>query len=152
MIELAFYQPEIPQNLGAAMRLSACMGVKMHIIEPCGFPFNARKIRQSAMDYIQHVDYQRHSSWAAFQDFTQGRRIILMTTKSNVPYYNHEFVAGDILLAGQESAGVPPAVHEAASARVTIPMAGAARSLNIINATAMILGEGLRQCGKTVNL
>ena len=145
MISLALYQPDIPQNVGAMMRLSACLGLYLHIIEPCGFPWDDRKIRQAGMDYIDHVRYQRHVSWAAFQAHAGPRRLILMTTKASVPYPAFSFVSGDILLAGRESSGVPDDVHATVQGRVAIPMKGGLRSLNVVNATAMIVGEALRQ-------
>lgn len=139
------YQPDIPQNVGAMMRLAACTGAELHIIEPCGFPWDERKIRQSGMDYVDNMDYTRHESWAKFRENTAGRRLVLLTTKGAEPYYNFEFQDGDIILAGRESAGVPDEVHNAAHARLLIPMAGSARSLNVVNATSMVLGEALRQ-------
>ena len=148
MIKIALYQPDIPQNVGAMLRLTACLGIELHIIEPCGFPWNDKKIKQSAMDYMTLVKYQRHSSWEAFCEAHQGRRIILMTTKASVPYTQFEFQDDDVLLAGRESSGVPENVHNHASGRVLIPMHGEARSLNIVNATSMITGEALRQTGK----
>lgn len=145
MIEIALYQPDIPQNAGAMIRLCACMGTGLHIIEPCGFPWDERKIRQSGMDYVDSLKPVRHESWGKFKEFTQGRRIILMTTKSSRPYIDFEFRSDDILLAGRESAGVPEDVHSAADGRILIPMKAGQRSLNIVNATSMILGEALRQ-------
>lgn len=145
MIRLALYQPDIPQNVGAAMRLTACLGIGLDIIEPCGFPWDARKIRAAALDYIDHVDLTRHESWSAFRNKTDQNRLILMTTKTETPYWDVEFQPGDILLAGRESAGVPLDVHQGADLRVTIPMHGGMRSLNVINASAMILGEAMRQ-------
>ena len=139
------YQPDIPQNVGAMMRLAACPGVELHIIEPCGFPWNERKIRQSGMDYVDNMDYVRHESWPKFLENIAARRLVLLTTKAAEPYYNFEFQDGDIILAGRESAGVPDDVHNAAHARLLIPMAGSARSLNVVNATSMVLGEALRQ-------
>ena len=139
------YQPDIPQNVGAMMRLAACTGVELHIIEPCGFPWDERKIRQSGMDYVDNMDYARHESWTKFLENIVGRRLVLLTTKAAEPYYNFEFQDGDIVLAGRESAGVPDEVHSAAHARLLIPMAGSARSLNVVNATSMVLGEALRQ-------
>lgn len=146
-VSIAMYQPDIPQNLGAMMRLCACMDVELHIIEPCSFPLNERKIRQSAMDYGNIVKLTRHSDWDSFDAYAkeQTKRIVLMTTKSASPYLDTEFKNGDILLAGRESAGVPENVHNRADTRIVIPMAGSARSLNIVNATSMILGEALRQ-------
>ena len=149
-LKIALYQPDIPQNVGAAIRLTACLGLGLDIIEPCGFPFNDRKIKQAAMDYMTLVNYTRHGSWDSFQQAHQGSRVILMTTKASVPYTDFTFEAGDILLAGRESAGVPDEVHEAVDGRVVIPMYGEARSLNIINATAMIAGEALRQVRTTI--
>lgn len=145
MLSIALYQPDIPQNVGAMIRLCACMNVGLEVIEPCSFPWDARKIRRSAMDYIDHVDIVRHTSWDAFQSAHSGRRVILMTTKAAVPYVDFEFLSGDILLAGSESAGVPEHVHESVDARVLIPMQAGMRSLNIVNAASMILGEVLRQ-------
>ncbi|MGB0719950.1 MAG: tRNA (cytidine(34)-2'-O)-methyltransferase, partial [Bdellovibrionales bacterium] len=136
MISIALYQPEIPQNVGAMIRLTACLGLGLEIIEPCGFPWNDKKIKQSAMDYMTLVNYTRHASWERFMAAREGRRIILMTTKASLPYTDFAFEAGDILLAGRESAGVPEDVHNMADGRVTIHMHGAARSLNIVNATA----------------
>ncbi len=145
MIRLALYQPDIPQNVGAAMRLCACLGVPLDIIEPCGFPWDARKIRAAALDYIDHVALTRHDSWNVFRKNTDQNRLVLLTTKAAIPYYDVAFQSGDILLAGRESAGVPDEVHEAAHIRVSIPMHGAMRSLNVINASAMVLGEAIRQ-------
>lgn len=143
------YQPDIPQNLGAMMRLCACTGVGLDIIEPCGFVWDARKIRASALDYFDLVSPKLHSSWAAFRSTKpMNGRIILMTTKADLSYLDYSFDPDDILLAGRESAGVPQDVHDAADARVGIPMYGGSRSLNIVNATAMILGEALRQTRK----
>lgn len=145
MIKIAFFQPDIPQNLGAAMRLCACLGVDMEVIEPCGFIWDRKKIDRSAMDYKEAVTLNRHSSWEAFLDAYPGRRIILMTTRAAVPYTDFAFSGDDILLAGRESSGAPDYVHEAAHGRIVIPMKNGLRSLNIVNATAMIAGEALRQ-------
>ncbi len=143
---LALFQPEIPQNTGAAMRLCACLGLPLEIIEPCGFVWDEAKIRRSAMDYIQHVAYNRHTSWDHFRDNTKGKRLVLLTTKSDQSYLDFKFQAGDILIAGQESAGAPPFVHDACKdSRITIPMFGEVRSLNVVNACSMVLGEALRQ-------
>lgn len=139
------YQPDIPQNMGAMMRLCACMDISLEIIEPCGFPWNDKKISKSGMDYLSAVKTTRHKDWDAFLTAMGTRRIILMTTKGATLHYDFEFMAGDVLLAGRESAGVPENVHERADARVVIPMENGQRSLNIVNASAMILGEALRQ-------
>ncbi len=145
-MKIALYQPDIPQNLGAAMRLCACVGSSLDIIEPCGFVWNERKIRQSAMDYYDKIEITRHNGWKDFLDSYQGkRRIILMSTKSADSYIDFKFQESDILLAGRESAGVPENIHESVDNRVFIPMEKGFRSLNIVNATSMILGEALRQ-------
>ncbi len=148
MIRIALYQPDIPQNTGAAMRLCACLGVGLDVIEPCGFVWEDKKIRRSGMDYIESVDLIRHESWRAFSEtYHTTNRLILMTTKATLPYTDFTFEDGDILLAGSESAGVPDHVAAAADSRIGIPMYNGLRSLNIINATAMVLGEALRQTG-----
>lgn len=144
-IHLALFQPEIPQNTGAAMRLTACMGMTLDIIEPTTFVWDEAKIRRSAMDYIDHVDLHRHANWATFRKTYEDRRVLLLTTKSDRSYLDFSFQPGDILLAGQESAGAPAYVHESVDARLTIPMAGGLRSLNIVNACAIVVGEALRQ-------
>ena len=149
MIEISMYQPDIPQNVGAMMRLCACTGIKLNIIEPCGFPWNERKIAQAGMDYIKHVSIEKHISWEHYNKYRKkGSRIILMSAHASLPYTNFEFQDCDILLAGRESAGVPEDIHQSADALICIPMIGACRSLNIVNATSMILGEALRQTGK----
>lgn len=147
-IHLALYQPDIPQNVGAAIRLCACLGIPLDIIEPCGFPWNTNKISRVSMDYINHITLNRHESWEKFLETYKDRRIILMTTKSSESYTQFEFQDGDILLAGRESSGVPEEVHQYLDQhRIKIPMYGEMRSLNIINASAMIVGEALRQTG-----
>ncbi|MEM6781693.1 MAG: tRNA (cytidine(34)-2'-O)-methyltransferase [Pseudomonadota bacterium] len=144
MIELALYQPDIPQNVGAAIRLCACLGTPLNIIEPCGFPWDERKIRTSAMDYYDLLDIKRHSGWETFhQESTQ--RIVLLTTKTDQAYTDFTFQDGDILMLGRESAGVPIDIHQRLQHKVTIPMHGQARSINVINAGAIVLGEALRQ-------
>jgi tRNA (cytidine/uridine-2'-O-)-methyltransferase len=145
MIDIALFQPDIPQNLGAMIRLSACMNAGLHIIEPCAFPMDERKIRKSAMDYMTKINFERHDSWQTFDQNRGSRRIILMTTKGATPYTDFAFQEDDILLAGSESSGAPDYVHDAADGRIVIPMAEGLRSLNIVNATSMILGESLRQ-------
>ena len=147
MISLALYQPDIPQNVGAAIRLCACLGMNLHIIEPCGFPYDPRKIKQSAMDYEAILTPVRHKSWEAFCKTLNAQRFILCTTKTEQGFVNFEFQEDDIILMGRESAGVPQVLHETLPHKVTIPMKGAARSLNIINAAALISGEALRQTG-----
>ncbi|GJL84411.1 MAG: tRNA (cytidine(34)-2'-O)-methyltransferase [Micavibrio sp.] len=149
MMKVCLYQPDIPQNVGAMMRLCACLGVPLDVIGPCGFVWDEKKIRQAGMDYVDKVTLTRHSSWQQFIASNPDVRIILMTTKTDTPYTAFEFQDGDILLAGRESAGVPDDIHDAAHARIAITMQNDLRSLNIVNATAMILGEALRQTGNT---
>ena len=147
-MRLALYQPDIPQNTGTLMRLCAAMNVPLDIVEPCGFAFDEKKIRRSAMDYMDHLDMARHSNWDQFQEAKGPRRLILLTTKAAVPYTEFEFQANDILLAGRESAGVPDDVHNAADARIVVPMHPGLRSLNVAVSCAMVLGEALRQTGQ----
>lgn len=147
MLTLALYQPDIPQNVGAAIRLAACTGAALDIIEPCGFPWDDRKIRKAAMDYMTLVKYNRHISWQSFLEDRGKQRIILVTTRAQTPYTRGAFRPDDVILMGRESAGVPDEVFEAADERVRIPMQPGARSLNVINAAAMVLGEALRQTG-----
>ena len=145
-VRLALYQPDIPQNAGAAMRLCACLGVGLDVIEPCGFIWDDKKIRRSGMDYIEAADITRHSSWQAFLDKRQSAaRLVLLTVKGATAYTDFAFASGDIIIAGRESAGVPPEVHEAADARLLVPMQRGLRSLNVVNTSAMVLGEALRQ-------
>lgn len=144
-IHLALYQPDIPQNVGAAMRLCACLGLTLDLIEPFGFPWDERKIRASGMDYTDLATVKRHASFDAFCAEYLGRRLILMTTKGAIPYTDFEYRANDILIAGRESAGVPEFVHEKADARVIIPMIPGTRSLNVIIASSMIMAEARRQ-------
>lgn len=127
------------------MRLCAGLGIALDIIEPCGFPWDDKKIRRSGMDYIDAVDLTRHSSWEQFLTAHQGRRLILLTTKSDMGYTDFTFRPDDILLAGRESAGVPDDVHNRADARLVIPLRADLRSLNVVTACAMVLGEALRQ-------
>lgn len=145
-IRLALYQPDIPQNVGAAIRLCACVGAGLEIIQPCGFVWDARKIRQSAMDYYDRLDPVIHNGWEGFMDMHKGRRrVILLTTRAEMPYSRMRFAPGDVLLTGRESEGVPEAVRGAVDFRVGVPMEPGLRSLNVINAAAMVLGEALRQ-------
>tara|TARA_R110001592_G_scaffold27763_12_gene102706 strand:+ start:7508 stop:7963 length:456 start_codon:yes stop_codon:yes gene_type:complete len=146
ILKIAMYQPDIPQNCGAMIRLCACMDVELDIIEPCGFLWDKNKIRQSALDYYDKISITRHNSWEKFFDLHQGqRRIILMSTKTDIAYTDFAFRPDDILLAGRESAGVPKDVHDQVTERIGIAMKNGLRSLNIVNATSMILGEAIRQ-------
>lgn len=148
-MHIALYQPDIPQNLGSALRLAACMGVGLHVIEPCGFIFDDKRIRRSGMDYMDAAALTRHISWEKFLEWRDGLsprpRMVLLTTKGSEPLDSFVFLPDDILLAGRESAGVPDDVAALADARLRIPMQTGARSLNVVVSTAMALTEGLRQ-------
>lgn len=145
-MRLALFEPDIPQNTGTLIRLAACMGLPLDVIEPCGFPWDDRALKRAGMDYVALAAITRHDSWARFSAARKaGPRLVLLTTKSAEPYMGFAFRPDDILLLGRETAGVPPEVHEAADARITIPMAPPARSLNVAVAAAMVLGEALRQ-------
>lgn len=145
-MRLALYEPDIPQNTGTLMRLAACFNLPVDIIEPCGFIFNDQKMRRAGMDYLDIVDYTRHDSWEKFYARRQGR-IVLLTTKGSEPYQKFTFKNDDILLLGRESAGVPDFVHQAADARLRIPMRPETRSINVAVSGAIVLGEALRQTG-----
>ena len=149
-MRLALFQPDMPQNTGTMLRLGACVGVEVDIIEPCGFVFSEHALRRYGMDYLELVKYRRHDSWEAFMKYTKEHpdeygRIVLLTTKSSKPYTEFEFLPNDVLLLGRESAGVPQVVHEAVDARLVIPMKECARSINVAVSATMVLGEALRQ-------
>ena len=148
-MRLALYQPDIPQNAGALMRLSACMGVSLDLIGPCGFVLDDRGLSRVAMDYREHLDLTVHASWPAFLEAAAwrraGGRLVLLSTRARTPYTDHRFSAADTILAGRESAGVPEEVFDAADARLCIPLRPGPRSLNVAVAAAMVLGEALRQ-------
>jgi tRNA (cytidine/uridine-2'-O-)-methyltransferase len=147
-VRLALYEPDIPQNTGAILRLASCFSVNVDIIEPCGFIFSNRRLKRSGMDYIDKVNIKFHSSWENFfekQKLDETIRIILLTTKGDINHTKFKFLSNDILLLGRESAGVPEAVHTAADASIIIPMAPETRSLNIATSAAIVLGEALRQ-------
>jgi tRNA (cytidine/uridine-2'-O-)-methyltransferase len=143
-MRLALFQPDIPQNLGAAIRLGACLGVPLDVIEPCGFPLDDRSIRRAAMDYAARAEVRRHAGWGGFLSENRGR-IVLFTTRGAAPFLDFAFRPDDVLLFGRESAGVPDEVHDAAGARLYIPLAEGARSLNVVVAASMALTEALRQ-------
>ncbi|MBL4806826.1 MAG: tRNA (cytidine(34)-2'-O)-methyltransferase [Rhodobacteraceae bacterium] len=143
-MRLAAFQPDIALNLGAMIRLCACFGVPLDVIEPCGFPFSVKALRRSAMDYADIAEIQRHVSWESFQETRKGR-LILLSTKAAVPFWDFKFQPGDTLMTGRESAGVPDDVHAAADAAVIIPMPGGGRSLNVAMSAGMVLSEAARQ-------
>ena len=143
-MRLALYEVDIPQNAGALIRLGACLGVALDIIEPCGFLWSEARFRRAGMDYLEKASVTRHASWAAFRQTLTGR-LILLTTKASDPYTGFAFSTHDTLLLGRESAGAPCEVHEAADARLRIPLRPGLRSINVAQAGAMALGEALRQ-------
>jgi tRNA (cytidine/uridine-2'-O-)-methyltransferase len=149
-MQLALYEPDIPQNTGTILRLCACLGIRAHIVEPAGFPVTDRAFRRAGMDYLDAVDLTRHASFAAFETWRRehGFRLVLLTTTGTASYLDFAYEADDLLLLGRESAGAPEAVHAAADARLRIPMRGGLRSLNVAMAAAMVAGEALRQVGR----
>jgi len=144
-MRLALFQPDIPQNTGTMLRLAACVGVAVDLIEPCGFVWDDRRLRRSGMDYLKGVDLTRHESWAAFRAARGPGRLLLLTTAGEIAYTDFRFRPTDTLLVGRESAGVPAEVHAAAEARLVIPILASARALNVAVAAAMALGEARRQ-------
>ena len=147
-MRLALFEPDIPQNTGALLRLAACFGVAVDLIEPLGFVFDDRRLKRAVLDYAARVTVQRHSSWGRFvAERNPASRLILLTTAGITPLHGFAFERDDTLLLGRESAGVPDFVHRAASARVVIPLHGGARSLNVAMAGAIALSEALRQTG-----
>lgn len=146
-MRLALFEPDIPPNTGTMIRLAACLGVPIDIIEPCGFTFSDASLRRAGMDYRERASLRRHASFAAFEAARAawGARLILLTTRGDSSPARFAFRADDILLVGRESAGVPDHVHALADARLRLPMAAGLRSLNVAVAAAMALYEGLRQ-------
>lgn len=144
---LALYEPDIAANVAAAIRLCACLQVALHVIEPVGFVFDRRRLRRVALDYVDHCRLQRHVSFRSFDDWRRaaGRRLVLLSTAADDDHLATAFAAGDILLCGRESAGVPLEVDQAADLRLRIPIAARTRSLNLVQAAAIALGEALRQ-------
>jgi tRNA (cytidine/uridine-2'-O-)-methyltransferase len=147
-MRLALYQPDIPQNTAAVLRLAACLGVAVDIIEPCGFFMDDRRLRRVGMDYLDRVEIERHRSWAAFRrrraDHGMGR-LVLLTTRGERPHHGFAFRPDDVLVLGRESGGVPDEVHAAAAARLRVPMRPGLRSLNVALAAAVVLAEALGQ-------
>lgn len=146
-MRLALFEPDIPQNAGALLRLGACLGVSVDIIEPCGFLFSDAQLKRSGMDYLELADYVRHASWEKYLSARDAGRIVLLSSKATSPYAQFVFAPNDTILLGRESAGVPEAVHARADARLRIPMKSGLRSINVAQAGAMVLGEALRQTG-----
>lgn len=147
MPDLVLYQPDIPGNTGTLLRLGACLGIKVHIIEPAGFRLDEKAFRRAGMDYIDQAVMTKHLNWQSFQEWRkqEARNLLLLTTKASDEYTTHSFSPNDLIMLGRESSGVPDAVHEAVDARLKIPMHGEARSLNMALSGAMVIGEALRQ-------
>ena len=144
-MRIALYQPDIPQNTGTILRLAACFGLPVDIIEPCGFVWNDKQMRRAGMDYLDNVDVVRHMSWETFQQTYKGKRLVLMTTHGSVPHTQFQFDKDDILLFGRESAGVPEDVHNYVDARIRIPMKQNERSINLAMSCAIAVSEAMRQ-------
>jgi tRNA (cytidine/uridine-2'-O-)-methyltransferase len=146
-MRLALFEPDIPQNAGALLRLGACLGITVDIIEPCGFVFSDPQLRRAGMDYLALADMVRHASWQTYLAAGVSGRIVLVSSKASQLYTDFAYADDDTILLGRESAGVPAFVHARADARLLIPMKSGLRSLNVAQAGAMVLGEALRQTG-----
>lgn len=148
-MRICLFEPDIPQNTGTILRMAACFGLPVDIIEPCGFLLTSAALKRAGMDYLGKADYIRHADWRSFvaarDKGTIPGRLVLLTTRGADPYCDFDFRADDILMLGSESKGVPDPVHAYVDARVVIPMQPEMRSLNVAMATAMTLGEALRQ-------
>lgn len=143
-MRIALFQPDIAGNVGAVLRIGACLATPVDLIEPMGFAWDDKRVARAGMDYIDHVVITRHPDWEAFERQAEGR-IVLLTTRGATPFHEFAFAAGDILLFGSESAGAPDRVHARADARVVIPMAPGLRSLNLSVSVGIVLAEALRQ-------
>lgn len=148
-MRIALYQPEIAGNVGAVLRLGACLGVAVDLIEPLGFQWDDKRVRRTAMDYIDHVEVVRHADFAAFRDTLEGGRLLLFTTRGTASPYDFAFRHDDVLLFGKESAGVPDDVRERCDSALRIPIRPHVRSLNLATAATLAVGEALRQTGQT---
>ncbi len=144
-MRLCAYQPDIAPNLGAMIRLSACYGLPLDIIEPCGFPLSLKSLRRTAMDYADIADLTRHNSWETFTAQSTHARLVLLTTKADAILWDFAFQPDDVLIMGRESAGAPQSVHDACHARIRLPMTGTARSLNVAMCAGIAVSEALRQ-------
>ena len=149
-IRIALFQPDIPGNTGSILRLGACLGIAVDVISPAGFDLSDRALKRAGMDYLEMAALVRHDDWTAFEAWrrAEGRRLLLFSTKATLPYTRFDYRPGDVLLFGRESAGAPDHVHDAADERLSIPMPGGGRSLNLALAAAMAAGEALRQTGR----
>lgn len=144
-MRIALYEPEIAGNVGAVLRLGACLNVAVDLIEPMGFAWDDKRVRRTAMDYIDHVEIVRHESLSAFRSSIGARRLVLFTTKASQSPYEFVFDADDVLLFGKESAGVPADVADLCPEKLRIPINPAVRSMNLASAAALAMGEALRQ-------
>ncbi|WP_165218446.1 tRNA (cytidine(34)-2'-O)-methyltransferase [Affinirhizobium pseudoryzae] len=146
-LRIALYQPDIPGNTGTILRLAACLGLKVDIIEPAGFVLSDKNLRRAGMDYLASVAITRHVNFESFDAWRrqESRRLVLASTKAATPYTGFRFAPNDILMFGRESAGVPDHVHELADARLIIPMVEGQRSINVAMSAAMMAGEAMRQ-------
>tara|TARA_B100001250_G_scaffold278847_1_gene241252 strand:+ start:218 stop:691 length:474 start_codon:yes stop_codon:yes gene_type:complete len=144
-IKIALFEPDIPQNTAAIIRTCACLGVKLEIIEPCGFLLTDKRFKRVVMDYLNEEDIKFYQSIDVFFKEKNGQRIILMTTKASISYHSFKFKKGDTILFGRESAGVPEKIHKIIKNRLKIPMKKNKRSLNISSSVAIIIAESLRQ-------
>lgn len=146
-MRLALFEPDIPQNTGTLMRLCACLGVPLDIIEPCGFLLTDKNLKRAGMDYLERLEMTRHMNWQAFTGARANARLVLMTTKAETSFVDFKFGKDDVLIAGRESAGVPESVHQACAHRVIVPMVEGVRSINVAVASSIVLSEALRQTG-----
>lgn len=144
-MKLALYQPEIPQNTGTLIRLGACLGIGIDIIEPCSFVLDDVRLKRAGMDYIDLANIKRHQNWTSFYQHYNQTRIVLLDTKAETNYLDFNFDKNDILLVGRESDGVPKEVYDQSSFQVRISMAYSTRSLNVAIAASMVIGEAIRQ-------
>ena len=146
-LRIALYQPDIPGNTGTILRMAACLGFAVDLIEPAGFDVSDRSLKRAGMDYLEQAALTRHANWQQFNDWRlqAGKRLVLLSTKAAVPYTTYEFQENDILLFGRESAGVPESIQDIADARLIIPMVPGARSLNLAVSVALTAGEAMRQ-------
>ena len=147
MLNLVLYQPDIPQNLGACLRLSACLGCRVHIIEPCGFPLHHQRMRRAGMDYIDKAEWVAHLNWQAFMDYRAQHpgRLLLLETDGAQAYTDFTYAVEDYVMLGSESAGTPRALYAAMDATLTIPMREGMRSLNIAMSAGILVAEACRQ-------
>lgn len=146
-MKILLYQPDIAGNVGTIIRMAVCFDIELNIIEPCGFPFDEDKIvKRSAMDYFKFVKLKRYDSFESFKESNKDCRIILLTTKSSVPYYDFKFEENDVIMVGRESAGIPEEIHNKVDKRLLIPMKNGARCLNVAVSLSIVVGECLKQC------